>query len=239
MIQKALQYLISLGASEIKTDKDGVKWAHTPGSVKRVLDPLPETLQFHTLEGMAQYITTDPDGISADRLLNVESPTQVSLLEAIDDSDPRRVTLATAEFSPPAQRFGQYLTVEDFLIWLTTGFADSGHRADVIKLVGNLRAEKVQTLADDGFTQVAASRAGVSKVAEVEIKNPVTLHPYRTFPETVQPASPYVLRLKEQEGAMRVALFEVADASWQIAAARSIAASLRGYLGNHEIEILL
>jgi len=239
MIQKALQYLVGLGATEIKRDADGVKWAHVPGRVDRVLDPLPEKLEFHTLEGLAQYITTDPDGISTDRFLHVESPTLVSLLEAIEDTDPRRVTLATAEFTPPAQRFGQYLTVEDFLIWLATGFVDACDRASVVKLVGNLRSEKVQTLADDGFTQVAAARAGVSKVAEVEIKNPVMLQPYRTFSESVQPASPYVLRLKEKDGAMLVALFEVGDTSWRVAAASNIRETLRSLICGQRITILV
>lgn len=240
MIQKALQYLISLGATEIKKDQDGVKWAHAPGRVDRVLNPLPETLEFHTLEGLAQYITVDPDDINADRFLHIESPTLVRLLESIDDTDPRRVTLATAVFTPPTQRFGQYLIVEDFLIWLATGFVDACDRAGVIKLVGNLRSEKVQTLADDGFTQQAAVRAGVSKVAEIEIKNPVTLQPYRTFSEAAQPASPYVLRLKEQDdGSMRVALFEVGDTSWRVAAASNIRETLRDMICDKQIVILV
>jgi hypothetical protein len=50
---------------------------------------------------------------------------------------------------------------------------------------------------------------------EVSIQNPVWLKPFRTFTEVDQPASPFVVRIREDCGSIDVALFEADGGSWR------------------------
>ena len=54
----------------------------------------------------------------------------------------------------------------------------------------------MKTFLDNGFAQeVAAKRGTGSLVEKVNVPNPVTLKPYRTFLEVDQPESSFVFRL--------------------------------------------
>lgn len=240
MIQKALQYLVQLGRQEI-VQIGGKQFTLGPSGLKYIADPLPARLDFHTLSGLAEYVTCDVDNLSrGGAFLHVESPWVVSLLRPLRHDDMARMQLAqSTPLQKPQHRFGQFMPAEEFAIWLMTGFADGEDRAGVVRLVGNMRAEKVQTLTDDGFTQVAAVKAGVTRVSEIEVKNPVTLRPYRTFPEAEQPTSPFILRLKEDDGAIMAALFEVQDPTWMVRAAENIRDRLREEVGELAIDILI
>jgi hypothetical protein len=124
------------------------------------------------------------------------------------------------------------------VIWLLSGFVLDEAIASVLKIVGKISGEKVSTLVDDGVTQIAAVRAGVTRAGNVEIKNPIWLRPYRTFNEVEQPASPFVLRLHEQSGsAPKAALFESADTTWASQAMRLVADALRAELATLSVDV--
>lgn len=81
--------------------------------------------------------------------------------------------------------------------------------------------EAVKNVSDDGLTQTINVRAGITRVGEVDVPNPVTLRPFRTFPEIEQPASQYVLRLRsggKGGGPPECALFGVDSGLWEIEA---------------------
>jgi len=83
-------------------------------------------------------------------------------------------------------------------------------------------------LTSPGVSQSVTARAGLARVAEVPVTNPVTLRPYRTFAEVEQPASPFILRLKRKDGEMpQCALFEADGGKWKIEAIQNIARALR------------
>jgi hypothetical protein len=92
----------------------------------------------------------------------------------------------------------------------------------------------VLDLKDDGTTQQVSASAGLAKVALVDVPNPVTLRPYRTFPEVEQPESEYVFRAKSGQGddLPAVALFEVEDPSWRSTARLSIALYVKDHLAD-------
>lgn len=240
MIKDALQYLVQLGRPEI-VQVAGRQCVLGPAGLKQINDPLPAALDFHTLDGLAQYVTCDIDKLAREgAFIHVASPWAVSLLRPLRTEDMARMQLAQATPLQKQQHpFGRYMPTEEFCIWMMTGFADGEDRAGVVKLVGNMRAEHVKTLTDDGFTQVAAVKAGVTKVAEIEVKNPVVLRPYRTFPEAEQPTSFYVLRVKEDDGSIQAALFEVQDPTWMVRAAENIREKLRAEVGELAIDILI
>lgn len=125
-------------------------------------------------------------------------------------------------------RFGEWYDVETFIINLQAQFVDTTTRAALLSVVGNLASENVQTLADDGVTQVVETRQGIARRSSSTVPNPIVLAPYRTFPEIDQPTSEFVFRLKQgRDGEMpRAALFEADGGQWKLEAIERIAAWL-------------
>ena len=77
--------------------------------------------------------------------------------------------------------------------------------------------------ADDGITQRVTAKAGVARVAVVDLPNPVELYPYRTFLDVEQPASKFVLRIKaDKDEGPRCALFEADGGAWRATAVETI-----------------
>ena len=156
----------------------------------------------------------------------VDGPDKVRLAGSLTAEFRQREVLASASpyLSKPFD-FGRYLDIETFVTSLQSGFEQDENTATILKIVGNISQEVVATLVDDGVSQQVTARAGIAKQANVVVPNPVSLRPFRTFPEVFQPWSKYVLRVKRGgEGALpSAALFEVGDNAWKHAAVDSIA----------------
>lgn len=148
------------------------------------------------------------------------------------------VLLATRPDGKPADasyhRFGEWMDVENFMIWLLTGFeVAAGDHDKVCKAAGNVTSEAVRTDTDDGTSQQVSVRRGAKVVLET-VARTVTLHPYRTFPEVDQPPGLYVLRFRDAkaDSPPLVSLHEVCNGQWQRAAMASVAEYLRPLVGD-------
>jgi hypothetical protein len=109
----------------------------------------------------------------------------------------------------------------------------------ILALAGNLKAGREVTTQDDGVSQTATVKAGVTLVDTAKVPNPVPLKPYRTFIEVNQPESSFVLRLKQgyrENELPSIALFEADGGAWRLEAIQSIAQYLRTALP--ELKIL-
>lgn len=190
-----------------------------------------ETLGVHTLTGLVDYLSANIDKVTPEsHAIHIVSPTEVNLVGVLGGRPKRRDVLLAAEANPCAFSFGSFQSCEQFNIALQSLFADAGDRADVLKIVGNIKEEVVGQFDDDGVTQTVTARAGVARVSEVPVPNPVHLAPYRTFAEVEQPLSPFVLRMKKgmAEGTTPTcALFEADGAKWKLAAIEAVAKYLR------------
>jgi len=130
-----------------------------------------------------------------------------------------------------AHKFGIFMALDEFNIYLQSRFADGGRKSDVLKLVGNITDENVKNATDDGVAQQVVARAGISGKVPLEVPNPVMLAPYRTFSEVKQPESPFILRLQRVEGQLpRAALFEADGGRWQVEAVEVIRAFVEANL---------
>ncbi len=238
MIAEALKYLVELAeeaagrAGDTDNLDDGREYF---SQTREIVKPaMPSPLGFSTIRSLLAYVSAKRDGLDISSLvLHVEGPALVRLLGPLDGIYFTRRTFASAALvGGMPQPFGQYLDAEAFTIWLLSGFVQDEQTAAILRLVGNLKAEKVSTLAEDGVTQVATVRTGVVRNGEMEVKNPVELRPWRTFPELEQPASPFVLRLRDGKdgNAPTVALFASADTRWMGAAMASAARYLQACL---------
>lgn len=237
MIKEAIDRILEL--SEIKVLKINDR-QYTTKNVHPVLNPMQTALEVMTLQGIVDYIKLNID----DNLLNdkslfihVVSNGQVKLLGDTEGNFKQRPTYMTATFNNPRFQFGIFHDVEEFIIGVQSFFVLTNQAKQLLKVVGNLKDEKVKTSQDDGFSQIAVAKTGITKVQEVIIENPIELSPYRTFPEIYQPESAFILRLRSgKDGNLpQCALFECDNGKWKIEAMERIKAWLAERLPNMRI----
>jgi len=89
---------------------------------------------------------------------------------------------------------------------------------------------------DNGYTQVVTAKTGIARVGNVEVPNPVTLRPYRTFLEVEnQPAGLFVFRMRRSENRIECAIFEADAGLWKLEAIKEIRKWLASHITNVEI----
>lgn len=213
MIKTALQYVIGL-AKPVTVEVDGKQYAtenlHRLDGKEDVA-----ALTVRNLRGMVDYVKSNFDH-EEDLLIHIESPTRVSLYDALDDKNDRRCYLVSQALLPDIQ-YGRYLSREAMTIQLQSTFVPT----EESKLIIDLLSSAVQNAAihetDDGLSQTVAMRKGISLKERVEIPNPIELKPIRTFVDVTQPSSSFLLRLKQTEDqAITAALFEADGGAWEL-----------------------
>lgn len=223
MIKEALQYIVGMGKAEIH-EENGQTF-----SDKRLTlleEPTAEPFTVHTLSGLVDYLKSNVDG-GEPVILHVASPTEVKV-ESPLNSDAERDSFIRAEALIPEFRFDSWYNTEEFNIKLQSCFVKNEDRDIVLKVVGNIEDEKVTAYKDDGVSQKVVARTGAANVGNVEVPNPVTLAPYRTFVEVLQPESDFVFRMKDGP---RCALFEADGGAWKNEAIDNIKKYLVASLG--------
>ena len=127
---------------------------------------------------------------------------------------------------------------------LQSSFVDEGEGNDkplILKFTGLVKDEAVKTIGDDGVTQSATIKTGITTVGNAQVPNPVILAPYRTFPEIEQPLSKFIFRMKNDRGP-EAALFEADGKAWRNKAIRDIKEYLEKALedleGDLQIQII-
>jgi len=224
---------------------DGQTYISTGRNYERVKPVLPdkivkpETFTAFSLDGLIDYIKTDVDGVFGDKerrhIVRVTSPTKVEVISPVTGFWLERVTVAQCTAVVPEIQFGRYMDTDDFQIMVQTCFQDSENRAKVLMLAGSVRKEQNMQTADDGVSQKLTVNTGVVTVADVTVKNPVVLTPFRTFREVEQPESPFILRFNEEA---RAALFTGDGSGWKLAAVARIAEYLKNNLYGCNVEII-
>jgi hypothetical protein len=196
-------------------------------------EPQPGILALHSLTALVEYVQKV---INADigpeqmHFLHVISPIEVSVRSNLYGESKQRDTLAVAKFEPAAFPFSYYQNNEEFIVFLQARFDLTEDRDKILRIVGNLKDENVKNFADDGTTQTVVAKAGIARVEEVGVPNPVRLAPFRTFPEIDQPESPFILRMKQGQPFPQCALFEADGGAWANTARESIKEFLKAEL---------
>lgn len=199
------------------------------------LRPEPEPIHLTGLQPLADYLEFDLDGIkatSSEYVIHVVNENLVRVVSKPTGYHLRRHTIAQAGWEPAwkQSRLASWIPVEDAIIELQTLVEDSTERAAILKLLGNVRGEDVKTSEDDGVSQTVTTRAGAYMKTEGDVPNPVSIAPFRSFPEIEQPASPFVFRLKNMPPTGVCAKLTEADGgAWQHEAMERI----RGWLAKN------
>jgi hypothetical protein len=235
MIKQALEYLIGLGKTEIIQVGEH-KFA--TNTLKKIDEPLVrEPFNITTLTGIVDYIKEgiDCNVIGPEMTIHIESPTSISIYSELA-KDKFREQLVQARAIVPKIPFDQFFDVESFNILLQSCFEVNGDRSKVLTIVGTVKEENVRTTGDDGISQMVTAKVGIASFDDVKVPNPVSLKPYRTFPEIEQPESKFVFRM--QDGP-RAALFEAGGTGWRVEAMLSIKEYLKEKLQGHSVNIIL
>lgn len=216
--KEALEYLVKLGYEE-ETLVETNKGLFSKVPLKRVEFPKIETLQVSNLTSIIDFLKTNIDNVLEKILIQVVSPSEVRLLTCINQDRCRDEILRATAILPDNLRYDSFIDTERFNIMLQAGFADKGDKALVLKFTGLIRDEAVKETGDTGVSQKVTIKTGVASVGEAEVPNPVSLAPYRTFPEIEQVESKFIFRM--QEGP-KAAIFEADGGAWKNKAMRRI-----------------
>ena len=240
---KAQKQIDELKAPTLFEDKYGNQYIYCDGEYRLAEQRKPEKLikaepfKTFSLSGLIEYIKADTEHIFAEKrhIVRVKSPTMVEVIAPQAGYWRERETVAYCEAVVPEIYFGRYMNADDFQVMVQTCFLDTDNRKTVLRLAGSVRKEQNMQTADDGVSQKVTINAGVSTAADVIVKNPVELIPYRTFHEVEQPESPFVLRFNEDGNA---ALFTGDGSKWKLEAVDHIREYLASALYNDNVDVI-
>lgn len=225
-------------------DKHGNQYIYCNGEYESAEPRKPEKIvradSFETfsLDGLIDYILTDPENKFKEgtrHIVRVSTPTLVQIIAPERGYWREREQVAFCQAVIPEIKFGRYMDAEEFQVMVQTCFMDSENRAMVLKLAGSVKKEQNMQTADDGVSQKVTIKSGISTAADVIVKNPVTLTPYRTFHEVEQPESPFVLRFDEDGNP---ALFTGDGSKWKLEAVAAIRKYLAEALKDANVDVI-
>ncbi|MEH7122091.1 hypothetical protein V7127_02480 [Bacillus sp. JJ1773] len=227
MIKEAFQYIIGLGNTKVEYENGQV---YSTQPLHLLKEPIASALEVRSLSGLVEYLISEFD---ADETLMVHvcSPTEVIVFDSLN-SNQNRNEYIRAKAMIPSFTFDRFYDSEDFNIKLQSAFVKNNDRDIMLKVVGNIKEESVQTVGDDGVSQSVVAKTGVATVGNVLVPNPVVLAPYRTFVEVEQPESEFIFRMQKGPAC---ALFEADGGAWKLKAIQNIKDYLKAAL-EKEIE---
>lgn len=218
MTRDALQYVVGLKTAEV-LDINGGKYVDK--DVHRVDKELrASAIQMNTLTSLVDYLKAGVDSMADKMLVQVVSPMKVRVLSMLD-ADRKREELVDVEAMIPDFEYGRYMGNERFIIALQSKFIANDDRALLLQFAGTVKDESIAQYGDDGVTQKATIKTGITSVGDAVVPNPVKLRPFRTFIEVEQPESAFVFRMKQGNG-VECAIFEADGGAWKNRAMKSI-----------------
>lgn len=233
--REALEYLVNLGEKKepiIELEQG----TFSKVNLTRVTEPVAAKLTVSTLTGLVDYIKTNVDQLEGKLLIQVKSPQEVALYSPLNTDREREKYVSAEAILPNNVVYDRFLDTERFNIMLQSAFVGNKDKEILLKYTGLVQDEAVKSVGDDGVSQQVTVKTGVASVGQAVVPNPVTLAPYRTFPEVEQPESTFIFRMKEGPSA---AIFEADGGAWRNKAILSIKAYLEKELEhNHNVEII-
>jgi len=251
MIDKSFaQYLVGLGQVGIHEINGQMYLLQADGRFVHIMQPTPDGLVLRTLTGLVDYIKSMIDGFGKPRtpegeldeapegntpvLIRVASPDLVSLHSPLQE-DGQRFEIVVCTAMVPSIQYERFLDLEYFNIMLQSRFLQTDDRDKILSVIGTIKEESTQETKDDGVTQVVTAKTGIARFGDVDVPNPVSLRPIRTFHEVKQPDSMFVFRMKKGPEA---AIFEADGEAWKAIAMRSVKEYLEGELYGYNVKVL-
>ena len=223
MIAKAIDRILQLSEPVIK-DINGS--TYTDKELFRMdTDLRASSIEVKTLTGLVEYIFANREAFNGWRgdFLHITDERTVYLRSELDN-DRKRETIMIAAAERLNLPIGRWIEQEPFLIGVQTNFVDDKEtaRADILRFAGTVKDGTITEYGDDGVSQKATIKKGVTSLAEKKVPSPCILRPYRTFHEVEQPVSKFIFRMKSGREAPECALFEADGGAWKYQAMENI-----------------
>lgn len=225
MIVEAIDKILSLAGPKtiVIPGADGIKRVY--GEKGQITPPIMNPLVVKTLSSFCDFINSgrEEEVCKAEYILISKHDT-VEAFSTVDPETMSRRYIITAVAPKINFNFGYAYDAETFIIGLQAYFAPSEQRDQLLAAVSGVKLTKGLTIRDNGISQTVQTEAGVSRVENLTIANPIILRPFRTFLEVDQPESEFVFRMKETSEKAGVAfqLIEADGGAWKIKAIQSI-----------------
>jgi hypothetical protein len=221
---------IQAGVTPKELEIDGRSYVTNGGVMLPPNEPTPNPITIQTLTGIVDYLRSNVEAPQDEYslFLHVKDYDTVRLLTAYHDRAKHRATLIEANCSSIVGggfSFGTYQPIEAVIIGLQSRFVETEDRNAILEVLGNLKDERVSNFGDDGVSQSVTTRKGIALGEKTVVPRIVTLKPYRTFPEIEQPASQFILRLRQAQRdgePPTAALFEADGGRWKLDAIKAI-----------------
>ena len=155
-----------------------------------------QPIQATTLTSLVDYIRENRQELRERMIIQVVSATKVRLYSGLL-AERDRETLFEVDALLPQFEDGREYEQEAFLVSMQACFKPEGDREAVAVLASNIVNTQQATYSDDGVTQQAVMKTGITTKENVLVPNPAKLTPYRTFLEVEQPASEFIFRISE------------------------------------------
>lgn len=228
MLEKALSYLVGLGEKKARIENvtlpDGTQQVYSNVPLNRLSKYIPtaDSIKMSTLTSLVDYIKGNIDTMAERMIVQVKSPVEVCLFSQLDE-DRNREYLVNVTAQVPGFNYEKFIDHETFCINVQSKFLnDPDTDKDLIlKFAGTVEQRSIAEYGDDGVTQKATVRTGITSKADAIVPNPVRLRPYRTFMEVEQPVSEFIFRMAEERD-ITCALFEADGGAWKNAAMQNI-----------------
>ncbi len=232
MIKDAIEYLLKLKRPET-IQVEGRNYSTI--EINPIKQSECRAITVYNLDSLIKYLKDDPDNYKEKmKVINILNPLEVAVESTIFGEFKQREKYIVADYSDliPNIRFGNYLSIEEFIIMLKSKFIMTEDLEKIIKVVGNISDENVTNYNDDGITQKVTTKTGIARVGEVALPPKIKLKPYRTFIEVEQPQSEFLLRAKKGYDGIEFALYEADGGAWKKEAISNIAKYLEEKLDN-------
>lgn len=217
MIKEAIEKVLELARPETVTAGNGLEYS-TKGLQLIKEQPTVEPFCVRNLSGIVDYIKSEFDG-KKNLVIHVVSATEVKVFDSLDKTNDRRIYLY-GEAKLPDIVFNRFQDRESFNIMLQSCFvSENTDLAEVLELISNVVEDQGVKTTDDGLSQKVVVKQGITSVVSATLKSQYALKPFRTFVDVPQPASGFVLRLREGGQA---ALFEADGGVWELEAIQTI-----------------
>lgn len=203
--------------AEVPTDQEQEKAEAAAGELVPGRDFDPET---------GEVFKENREELRDRMIIQVVNETKVLLYSGLL-AERDRETLFEVNALLPRFEYGREYDQESFLISMQSCFKESDDREAVTMLASNIVNTQEATFSDNGTTQQAVMKTGITTKDNVLVPNPVNLIPYRTFLEVEQPASDFVFRVSEGRGGAPVFKLVAADGGvWKSQAVANVKAYL-------------
>jgi hypothetical protein len=222
--RQALEYLMGLAKTEI-IEVDAQQYSTK--QMHHVKQPKPAQIKTTTLTALVDYIKSGMDEKFSDLLVHVISPKEVALYSELRADSDRECYMFCEALTPNNITFNRFMEAESFNIMLQSSFVANEDRDILLKVTGCIQDKAVKEIGDDGVSQAVTIKTGIAKVNDVKVPNPVSVAPYRTFPEIEQPESKFIFRMQTGPQA---ALFEADGGAWRNEAMNRIKSYLQEQL---------